>query len=166
MKRHMNFQLLVLSMVMSIVFLMAGLGQADTLSKGQTKVAGLVTADQGGILTVETPTGRLTLNQNNARRHGHAEYKVGDEVTMVVDGNNTIIEAHLKGEEGHHHFYTGRLVYMGKMNKEIKLLTAEGEKVFPLGRLEIKTKPIEEGTVVTVEVNEGGTVIDLRRADG
>lgn len=53
---------------------------------------------------------------------------------------------------------------MGKMNKEIKLETSEGEKVFPLGRLEIKTKPIEEGAMVTVEVNEGGTVIDLHRA--
>ena len=53
---------------------------------------------------------------------------------------------------------------MKKMNKEIKLETSEGEKVFPLGRLEIKTKPIEEGAMVTVEVNEGGTVIDLHRA--
>ena len=84
-------------------------------------------------------------------------------MTLVMDENNNIIEAHHKGEEGHHHFYTGKLVYMGKMKKEIKLETIDGEKVFPLGRLEIKTKNIEEGAVVTVEVNEGGTVIDLHR---
>jgi len=161
-----TLQLSALLTVMSIVLIMSGIGHADTLSEGHGKVTGVVTAEKGGILTVETPTSRLTLNQSNARRHGHADYKVGDEVIMVVDANNAIIEAHPKGEEGHHHFYTGRLVYMGKMNKAIKLLTVEGEKVFPLGRLEIKTKPIEEGAVVTVEVNEGGTVIDLRRAEG
>jgi hypothetical protein len=54
---------------------------------------------------------------------------------------------------------------MGKMNKQIKLLTPGGEKIFPLGRLEIKTKPIEEGAMVRVEVNEGGIVIDLHRAE-
>jgi hypothetical protein len=166
MKRHMNHQLFVLSVVMGSVLMIAGPGQADTLGRGHSKVNGVVIADQGGILKVETPSGHLTLTQNNARQHGHAAFQVGDEVTMVVDANNAVIEAHPKGEEGQHHFYTGRLVYMGKMNKAIKLVTAEGEKVFPLGRLEIKTKPIDEGTVVTVEVNEGGTVIDLRRADG
>ena len=51
MKRHMNFQRLVLSMGMGIVFLMPVLGEADTLSKGQSKLGGVVTADHGGILT-------------------------------------------------------------------------------------------------------------------
>jgi hypothetical protein len=50
------------------------------------------------------------------------------------------------------------------MKKEVEILTSDGEKVFPIERLEIKTKPIEEGTMVIVEVNEGGTVIDLRPA--
>ena len=49
------------------------------------------------------------------------------------------------------------------MEKKIKLETIDGEKVFPLPRLEIKTKPIKEGEVITVEVNESGTVIDLHR---
>lgn len=153
----------ILTAVMSLFFIMSGIGQADTLSEGHRKVNGVVTAVQGDIVTVETPTGNLTLSQKNAKQHGHAPYKVDDEVIMIVDENNTIIEAHHKGEEGHHHFYTGKLVYMGKMKKEIKLETIDGEKVFPLGRLEIKTKNIEEGEVVTVEVNEGGIVIDLHR---
>ena len=40
----------------------------------------------------------------------------------------------------------------------------EGEKLFPLERQEIKTGGIEEGALVTVELNEAGTVIDLHRA--
>lgn len=163
MNRSSFVHLSVLTAVMSMLLIMSGTGQADTLSEGHRKVTGVVTAVKGDIVTVETPTGHQTLNQKNARQHGHAEYNEGDKVTIVLDENNTVIEAHHKGEEGHHHFYTGKLVYMGKMKKEIKLETIDGEKVFPLGRLEIKTKNIEEGEVVTVEVNEGGMVIDLHR---
>jgi hypothetical protein len=166
MNRTMNLHVIVLSAVMGMFLLMSGIGHADSksVSHGHKQVTGVVTTEKGGILTVKTPTGDYSLTENASRRHGHAVPKVGDEVTLVLDENNAVIEAHPKGEEGTHQFYTGKLVYMGKMNKEIKLQTADGEKVFPLGRLEIKTKPIEEGTMVTVEVNEGGTVIDLHRA--
>ncbi|MCA9422953.1 MAG: hypothetical protein KC592_18180 [Nitrospira sp.] len=166
MNRTMNFHVIVLSAVMGIFLLMSGIGHADSkgVSHGHKQVTGVVTTEKGGILTVKTPTGDYSLAENASRRHGHAVPKLGDEVTLVLDENNAVIEAHPKGEEGTHHFYTGKLVYMGKMNKEIKLQTSDGEKVFPLARLEIKTKPIEEGAMVTVEVNEGGTVIDLHRA--
>lgn len=167
MNRKMKIHFVVLSALLSLFLAMPKVGNADTkgLSKGHRMVTGVVTSDKGGILTIETLTGTVHLNQKNARQHGHAEYSVGDDVTIVMDGNNSILEAHPKGEEGHHHFYTGKLIHMGKMNKQIKLLTPGGEKIFPLGRLEIKTKPIEEGAMVRVEVNEGGIVIDLHRAE-
>jgi len=145
MNRNINLHLSVLSAVMSVFLVMSGIGHADSLSEGHRKVDGMVTAIKGDIVTVKTPTGHQTLNQKNARQHGHAEYKEGDEVTIVLDENNTVIEAHHKGEEGHHHFYTGKLVYVGKMKKEIKLETIDGEKVFPLKLIEIKTKDIKEG---------------------
>jgi hypothetical protein len=163
MNRNINLHLSVLSAVMSVFLVMSGIGHADTLSEGHRKVFGEVAHVKGGIVTVKTPTGTLTLNQKDAREHGHAEWKIGDEVTIILNINNDVIEAHHKGEEGHHHFYTGKLVYVGKMKKEIKLETIDGEKVFPLKLIEIKTKNIKEGEVVTVEVNEAGTVIDLRR---
>ncbi|MCA9500948.1 MAG: hypothetical protein KC588_17270, partial [Nitrospira sp.] len=163
MNRTMNLHGMMLSAVMGMALLMSGIAQADTLSQGHRNVSGVVTAVKGDIVTVKTSTGTLTLTQKGAAEHGHAEYKNGDEVTLMMDENNNIIEAHHKGEEGNHHFYTGKLIYMGKTQKEIKLETIDGEKVFPLSRLEIKTKPIEEGEIVTVEVNEGGIVIDLHR---
>ena len=83
-----------------------------------------------------------------------------------MDDNNTLIDVHLKGQEGEHQYVTGKLIHLGKMQKEIKLATPEGEKVFPLANLEAKTKGIKEGTAVTVEVNEAGTVIDVHRATG
>jgi hypothetical protein len=152
--------------LLTLLLMMPVVGHTDSndISKGHREVTGIVKADKGGILTVETPTGKYTLTQNAARQHGHEVPKVGDEVTLVLDENNIVIEAHPKGEMGTHQFVTGKLEYVGKMKKEIKLHTPEGVKVFPLGRLEIKTKPIKEGDMVTVEVNEGGTVIDLHPA--
>ncbi|HKN87585.1 MAG TPA: hypothetical protein VJV04_12045, partial [Nitrospiraceae bacterium] len=55
--------------------------------------------------------------------------------------------------------------YVGLMKNQIKLITSQGERVFPLERQEIKTGGIEEGTLVTVELNEAGTVIDLHRTE-
>ncbi len=84
-------------------------------------------------------------------------------MTIVLNENNLIIAAHHKGQEGQHHYNTGKLFYVGKKKKEIMLQTSEGGKVFPHCRLEVETKNIDEGEVVTVEVNEGGIVINLHR---
>jgi hypothetical protein len=135
-------------------------------SSTHRKVTAVVTGERSGLLTVKTQDGStLNLNPNASRRHGHEVPKVGDEVTITLDENNQVIEVHPKGEGGTHRFVTGKLVYVGKMKKEIKLQTPKGEEVFPIERLEIKTGGIEEGSLVTAEVNEAGTIIDLHRAE-
>jgi len=53
-------------------------------------------------------------------------------------------------------------VYVGKMKP--KLRNPEGDKTFPLVCQDIKTGGIEEGALVTAELNEAGAVIDLHRA--
>ena len=127
---------------------------------------GVVTKAAGGF-AIKTPQGTsYQLNEHQAKRHGHEPFKEGDQVTFVLDENNTLIDVHLKGQEGEHQYVTGKLIHLGKMQREIKLATPEGEKVFPLANLEAKTKGIPEGTAVTLEVNEVGTVIDVHPAAG
>ena len=128
------------------------------------KLTGVVVQKAGG-LGVKAPNGSTyQTNENASRRHGHEPFKIGDEVSFTLDANNIVIDMHLKGEEGEHQFVTGKLVHMGRDKKIIKLQTAEGDKEFPLERLEVKAVNISEGTMVTVELNEAGTVIDLHRA--
>ena len=168
MNKQFNLQVIAVSAALSVLFLMPVVGNANTREispGGHRQVTGMVSANKNGILTVKTPTGNFTLTENGAHRHGHHVPQVGEEVIMTFDENNTLIDAHPKSDTESHDFYTGKLVYMGKMKKEVKIITTDGEKVFPIERLEIKTKPIKEGTMVTVEVNEGGTVIDLRPAN-
>jgi len=124
-----------------------------------------VVVQKGGTLAVKAPNGTTyQTNENASRRHGHEPFKEGDEVSFILDANNIVIDMHLKGEEGKHQFVTGKLVYMGRDKKIVKLQTTEGDKEFPLERLEVKAVNIAEGSMVTVELNEAGTVIDLHRA--
>jgi hypothetical protein len=138
---------------------------AEHAKMGHKIVSGVVKEVKSDVYTVTTPTGMLTLNQNTAERHGHGVPKVGDELTLLVDENNAVIDAHPKGQEGRHEFVTGKLIRLDPMDKRVRLSTPQGEKTFPLERLEVKTKGLEEGAPITVEVNEAGTAIDVRRAD-
>ena len=153
------FGSIVLSTVMLATSGFADKGGAH--GKGtHMKINGTVSAIQGDLITVKTSWGHMKIASSTAPKN----LEVGEEVEMQVNENNAVIDVHRKGDPSHsHRFVSGKLVYVGKMKKEIKLWTPEGEKVFPLDRLEIKTGGIEEGTPVTVELNEAGTVIDLHR---
>jgi hypothetical protein len=116
-----------------------------------------VVIEKAGSLAVKTTDGATyQLNPKRSERHEHAVPNVGDEVTIELDENNMVTEVHPKGEEGKHRFVTGKLIHLGKTEKSIKLETTEGERVFPLEKIEVKTSGIEEGSLVTVEVNEMG----------
>jgi hypothetical protein len=164
-----------LSMVVIVtaasLFLVAGVTSADTGHDGaktgehHRTIHGVVIAEKSGVVTVKTPEGTtMSVAEKASQRHGHAVPKVGEEVTLIVNENNNVIDMHLKGTEGAHSFVTGKLVYVGKMKPEIKLQTPQGDKTFPLVRQDIKTGGIEEGALVTAELNEAGAVIDLHRA--
>lgn len=119
--------------------------------------------EKGGALAIKTQEGTTyQLSENEARRQGR-EFKAGDKVEVSVNENNAIVDVHLQGEKAEHKFVTGKLIHVGRMKKEIKLQTAEGEQSFPLLLQETKTKDLPEGTEVTVELNEAGTVIDLHK---
>jgi hypothetical protein len=153
-----------------VIFIMALLGipiaanSAEESHGGHKQDTGVVVKMAGG-LAVKAPNGATyQLNKNRSLRRGLEPFKEGDEVDVMVDENNMVIDMHLKGQKAAHKFLTGKLVYVGKMKKKIKLQTAEGDKEFPLERLEVKTGGIPEGAMVTLELDEAGTVIDLHRA--
>lgn len=138
---------------------------AEDLAQGHTQFTSVVTK-KAGALVVTTPNGAThQLNENMARRHGQKPFKAGDDVIVVLDENNYIVDMHLKGKEGQHQQVTGKLIHVGMVKKEIKLQTSDGEKVFPLTEQGQKAKGIPDGTLVTIELNEAGAVIDMHRTD-
>lgn len=73
-------------------------------------MTGVVAINKNGVLTVITPSGIFSLTENASRRHGHHVPNVGEEVVLTLDGNNAIIDAHLKDDTEDHTFYSGKLV--------------------------------------------------------
>ena len=126
------------------------------------QVNGTVTKIQSGLIYVKSPAGQYTISAKTAP----ADAAVGDEVSLWINEENMVIDHHGKEKhmKGTHRLIFGKLIYTGTSKNEIKLSTPEGEKVFPLERMEVKTKPIAEGSNIVVELNEEGTVIDLRKA--
>ena len=164
-----SFQRIALSTLIGTLLIVPTVVSAATetedLPRGHSKFTSVVT-EKAGALVVTTPKGAThQLNENMARRHGQEPFKAGDEVIVVLDENNYIVDMHLKGKEGTHQRVTGKLIHVGMTKKEIKLQTPDGEKVFPLTEQGQKTKGIPDGTLVTVELNEVGAVIDVHRAD-
>lgn len=160
MRKTMILGSMALGLLVAASYGAADEGGTTARSATHMKVNGVVSKVQPGHTTVKTSWGSMTFSTST----GPNNLEVGEEVEMQVNENNAVIDVHRKGDSGHsHRFVTGNLVYVGLMKKEIKLWTPEGEKVFPLDRLEVKTGGIEEGAMVTVELNEAGTVIDLHR---
>lgn len=126
------------------------------------QVNGTVTKIQSGLIYVKAPTGQYTISAKTAP----SDAAVGDEVSLWLNEENMVIDHHGKEKhmKGSHRLIFGKLIYAGATKKVIKLRTPEGEKEFPLERMEVKTKPIKEGSNIVVELNEEGTVIDLRKA--
>ncbi len=139
--------------------------EPGSLARGHQQITGVV-SEKAGTLVVTTPAGAThQINANLSRRHGHQPFKAGDEVIAELDENNYIVDMHLKGQEGQHQLVTGTLIHVGRTRKEIKLKTADGEKVFPLAEQGLKSKDLANGSLVTVELNEVGAVIDLHDAN-
>ena len=160
MRKMMVLSSVVLSVLMIGTYGFADEGGKPGIQATRMKVNGVVSKVESGLTTVKTSWGSMTI----ASSTGPQKLEVGEEVEMTVNEGNIVIDVHRKGEPAHGHRYiTGNLVYVGKMKREIKLWTPEGEKVFPLERLEVKAGGIEEGASVTVELNEAGAVIDLQR---
>jgi len=163
MYRHSVALLIMIASLLTVPVASAGSAPED-LPQGHRMITGVVTK-KAGALVVTTPSGAIhQLNSNLARRHGQEPFKAGDEVIAVLDENNYIVDMHLKSREGTHQLVTGKLIHVGVMKKEIKLQTSDGEKVFPLNEQGLKTKGIEDGALVTIELNEAGAVIDIHRA--
>jgi len=132
-----------------------------TMPGSVIQVSGTVTKIQSGLIYVKTPVGQSIISANTAP----ADAAVGDEVSLWMNDENMVIDHHgkEKNKQGMHRLIYGKLIYTGTTKNQIKLSTPEGEKLFPLERMEVKTKSIAEGSHIVVELNEQGTVIDLRK---
>ena len=124
------------------------------------KLSGVVAENASGQVFVKTPVGRYNLNAKPAQQN----VKVGDELTLWGSDDNVAVDHHAKGAEGVHRFITGKLTYTSDDKKEVKLMTPERNRSYSVQHGESTFSGMKEGTPITMDLNEGGNVIEIRKA--
>ena len=108
------------------------------------------------MIFIKTPVVEYEIPANIAP----GDTAVGDEMTLWVYENNVVLNYHRAGESLFRRFVTGTLKYADGTKSHIRLWTPEGEKTFLLPRTE-KANHLQEGRLITLEVSEAGTALDL-----
>jgi hypothetical protein len=152
---HLARMACLLSIVLtSLMMLVAQVEGAAVES--QMKVQGKIVSIGTDLIVIDTPTASYTLNQKTAPLRA----KIGDAITLWVTSDHVVIDHHPQATEQRHRFITGTLLDAAS-KKQIKLWTPEGNQVYSLAEHEAKTNHLPQGTMVTVEINESGNVIEL-----
>jgi hypothetical protein len=125
-------------------------------------VTGTIAKIQSGVIYVKTPGGEMRVNARFAARSGFSDAEVGQDVTMWVNENNIITDIYkTEGPIPVHRLMTGTLVNSSDLKNEITLGTPEGGKMFSVIRNRSKLSALGEGTLVTLELNQAGEVVDF-----
>jgi hypothetical protein len=164
------FSLVIVPAVMLMTPLLAQSDPADPeevarMKFGHQQVEGVVIHKKSSLYTVKMSTGAtLTLAEAAAVRHGHSAPKIGDEMTLWVNEGNMVMDACPKEQPGKAPgFISGTLSSIDNGKSQMTLSIIGGEKDFVLRPENRMFRYIPVGTLVTIEVNDKGEVIDIHK---
>jgi hypothetical protein len=124
------------------------------------KLEGVVADIRSGLVLVQTSVGRYSVMTKTAPY----DVTVGDKLTLWVSSDTVAVDHHAKGKEGVHRFITGKLTSVSGDLQKITLMTPEGERTFAVQHGDSKLSGMKEGAPITIELNEAGNVIEIRKA--
>ncbi len=125
------------------------------------KLAGTVAKLKSGFVFLKTPIGIVTIGAKTGVRN----VKVGHTLTLWAHDTNLVIDLQPNGAAAPSaRFLTGRLTYASPDRKAVTLWAPEGEQTFPTERGRAVLATLKEGTPITVEINDRGMVLDIRKA--
>jgi len=129
------------------------------------EVHAVVEKIDAGVVLLKEPDQlrRRTLSPTQVERMKLKDLKVGDEVSLIIDENNLIIDAHKTGMAGHgHQALEGTFVEAANSGKTVKVKTSDGLKSLNVDSAAVsKVTALKQGASVKVELDEAGTVIDI-----
>jgi hypothetical protein len=143
-----------------------GADQPANVVIGQhNEVHAVVEKVESGVIFLKIPDQLQprTLSLTKMERLGQEDLKPGDEVSLVIDENNVIIDAHKAGIPGRgHRVLKGRLEDADISGKNITLSTADGQKALQVDPAAVsKVAGLKKGSQLKVEVDEANMVIDV-----
>jgi hypothetical protein len=161
---------MVYAMVLAMALAMATAGMAadqpDKVVGKHKEIHAVVETVVGGVAHLKEP-GQLQLRMLSPMQLERMQLKdltVGDEVSLIVDENNVIIDAHKAGVAGRgHQTLKGAFVAAENSGKTITVKTPAGLlKTFKVDSAAASKVPaLKKGALVKVELDEAGTVIDI-----
>ncbi|ALA58299.1 hypothetical protein [Nitrospira moscoviensis] len=122
---------------------------------------GMVAKIQSDVVFAKTPWGMRIIGTKKQL----GDLGVGDRVTILVNEDNSVVDVHKEGAPAPRHtVLNGHLLASTPVKNEIRLWTAEGKKVLPVSTTAIaRFNAIPVGSPITVELNERGQIIDVRK---
>ena len=146
-----------------------GADQPANVIGQHNEVHAVVEKVESGVIFLKVPDQLQprTLSLSKMERLGQEDLKPGDEVSLVIDENNVIIDAHKAGIPGRgHRVLQGRLEDADVSGKKITLSTADGQKALQVDPAAVsKVAGLKKGSQVKVEVDEANMVIDVHPED-
>ena len=120
--------------------------------------------DAGVVILMEADhVRRHSLSPTQVERMRMTDIKIGDDVTLILNENNLIIDAHRTGMAGRgRHTLQGTFVAVDNSGKTVNVQTTDGLKALTVDSAAAgKMTGLKQGASLTVEVDEAGTVIDI-----
>ncbi len=154
-KRYMTTAL-VIGMALAVPVALATDAYAD-----HVQLNGMVAKIQSDVVFAKTPWGMRIIGTTKQLN----DVRLGDRVTILLNEDNSVVDVHkVGGPAPQHTQLNGHLIGSTPVKNEISLWTAEGKKVLPVASSAIaRFNAIAVGSPVTVELNERGHVIDVRK---
>lgn len=130
-------------------------------SHTHVQLSGTVSKLKSAYVFLKTPLGVVTVSSKTGVKNA----KVGQDMTVWIHDDNVAIDLYQPDTTVPlRRFLTGRLVYATPEKTAVTLWTPEGDKTFPTDhRGKGSLSSLKEGSSITVELDQQGTVVDIRR---
>ncbi len=130
-------------------------------SQTRVRLHGTVSKLKSAFVFLKTPLGVVTVSAKTGVRNA----KVGQDMTVWIHGDHVAIDLYQENSTAPlRRFLSGRLVYATPDKSSVLLWTPEGEKAFNADhRGKGPLASLKEGAPITVELDQQGEVVEIRR---
>ncbi|HEX2056273.1 MAG TPA: hypothetical protein VHF07_07255 [Nitrospiraceae bacterium] len=130
-------------------------------SQTRMRLRGTVTKLKSAFVFLDTSLGIVTVSAKTGVRNA----KVGQDMTVWIHGDRVAIDLYQANQQAPlRRFLTGRLVYATPDKSSLTLWTPEGDKTFRADhRGKGSLASVKEGSPITVELNQQGEIVEIRR---
>jgi hypothetical protein len=133
-----------------------------TASQLSLLLSGTVAKVKANYVFLNTPLGMVTVSGKTGVRNA----KAGQEMSVWIHERHVAIDLYHNGlSTPSRRFLSGPLAYATGESNQLIMQTPEGEQSIPFRHRPASLATLKEGSPITVELNQQGELVDVRRAN-